>query len=445
VAARRSRRWSARRIDLDPAARERTQILMPDPLAPVQPLPERVAGMTPITSSRPLPARPLNLRSHMPPLDGLRGVAILLVLLVHFTMYGGMSPSIFVDRAFYRVMTAGWVGVDLFFVLSGFLITGILYDAKSSASYFRTFYARRALRILPLYYGSLLWFCLIAPRLWPQNPGFRGLQQNGIWYWSYLVNVMVAKHGWSSFGAIEHYWSLAIEEQFYFLWPAVVFLLQRRAIMIVCVACMLGSLMLRIGLQLGDYRLAAYVLSPARLDTLAVGSFLALAARGPGGLERLMRWARPVAGASAAALFAIFLWRRGLPYEDLVVGTVGYSLLAFLFGAVLVIALTSVPTSATGRLFTSSGLMLLGRYSYAIYVFHHPVLFLKPAALSVQAFPRLWGSQLPGQIMFMLVATALSIGAGALSWHLFEKQFLKLRALFPYRPPSPSGRSVHEG
>jgi peptidoglycan/LPS O-acetylase OafA/YrhL len=223
----------------------------------------------------------------------------------------------------------------------------------------------------------------------------------------------------------------------------VVFLLRRRDLMIVCLACVVGSFLIRVGLQLTDHKTAAYVLTPARLDTLAVGAFLAVAVRGAKGFDRLVRWAWPVAGASAAALSAIFLWRHGLGYDDLVVCTVGYSLLAFLFGAVLIIALTCSPKGVLSKVFTSSGLMLLGRYSYAIYVIHAPLLFFKPSALSVQAFPSVWGSQLPGQLMFIVIGIALSVGAGALSWHVYEKQFLKLKVLFPYRKGNTPAQSPH--
>ncbi len=121
-------------------------------------------------------------RLHVPALDGIRGLAILLVVTYHTVLYGGIKPAVLVDRLFYRLSTVGWSGVDLFFVLSGFLITGILYDAKGGERFFRNFYARRILRIFPLYYGFLFLFFVVLPSLTWVSPQFRALQQNQIWY-----------------------------------------------------------------------------------------------------------------------------------------------------------------------------------------------------------------------------------------------------------------------
>ena len=373
--------------------------------------------------------------SRIPALDGLRGIAILLVLVMHFTLYGGPPPSSPAespaDAAFYQTALAGWIGVDLFFVLSGFLITGILWDTKGGDGYFRSFYMRRVLRIFPLYYGALAVFFILLPLLFPLHPGFRSLRQDAVWYWSYLSNVQIARAGWPPFGALGHFWSLAVEEQFYLVWPLTVFLLDRRRLMALCLACIAGAFLLRVGLHLAHREVAAFVLTPARMDALAAGAFLALAGRGPAGFASLARWAGPAAAVLAAALAAIFLWRRGLPSEDAVVGTVGYSLVTGLCGALLVLALTS---PAAGSVLTSSGLVLFGRLSYGLYVFHHPLLFLRPDVLSSASFPRFLGSPLPGRLLFILLATAVSLALAWLSWHFYEKQFLKLKDHFPYQP-----------
>ena len=132
---------------------------------------------------------------HLPALDGMRGVAILLVLICHSVLYGGIDARTFFDHAFVRLALSGWVGVDLFFVLSGFLITGILCDTQGGAHYFRNFYARRVLRIFPLYYGFLALLFLGIPVLVEAGLPFRVPSQEGIWYWTYLVNVRIAFAG----------------------------------------------------------------------------------------------------------------------------------------------------------------------------------------------------------------------------------------------------------
>src|SRR5213594_314733 len=232
---------------------------------------------------------------HIPALDAVRGVAILLVLIFHFSSYGhGLAPSpLFIDRLYYLMSRAGWIGVDLFFVLSGFLITGILYDAKESDHYFRNFYVRRVLRIFPLYYGALIIFLVVLPWLAPGNAELQLMKRDAIWYWTYLSNVRTAYNGWPGFGAIGHFWSLAVEEQFYLIWPVIVLALSRRHLQACCLACIIGALVVRVGLNAKGNETAAFVLTPARIDALAVGAYLAISARGAAGLNRMSRWALP--------------------------------------------------------------------------------------------------------------------------------------------------------
>ena len=131
------------------------------------------------------------------------------------------------------VWFGGWIGVDLFFVLSGFLITGILYDAKGGPHYFRNFYMRRSLRIFPLYYAFLILIFAVMPLLRASGADHVGKQ---VWMWTYLSNVLFARVGWEGMPAhTTHLWSLAIEEQFYLLWPLLVWLASRRRLIQLCV------------------------------------------------------------------------------------------------------------------------------------------------------------------------------------------------------------------
>jgi peptidoglycan/LPS O-acetylase OafA/YrhL len=388
----------------------------------------------------PLPQPALRLGGHLPSLDGLRGIAIALVMLHHFTIYGGMRPVAWMDRLYYKLGISAWCGVDLFFVLSGLLITGILIDAKGSSGYFRNFYARRALRIFPLYYGTLVIVFWVVPALVTGGPAFA--QETGAqhWYWTYLVNVRTALYGWPAFLGLGHFWSLAVEEQFYLLWPAVVLVSNRRTLTRLCFALVAGSLLLRTGLAFGGWNAAAYVLMPARMDALAVGALIAAAVRDPLWWQAVRCWAGRVGGMAAAGLGALFLFEGQLHQSAPLVETVGFTLTALLSGGLVVAALDGDQHRLISRALSSRPLRFLGRYSYGLYVFHHLLVFPLAAALPFIAWtPRLAGSQLPGQLLFVVAATAASIAVALLSWYCWEQPFLRLKRFFPHAGGSAAG------
>jgi peptidoglycan/LPS O-acetylase OafA/YrhL len=367
----------------------------------------------------------------VPSLDGLRGIAVLLVLVGHFVQYGGPSPDPGMLSPFYKLTSYGWIGVDLFFVLSGFLITGILYDSKGSTRYFRNFYARRVLRIFPLYYGVLVAIFLLLPQVFPQSERLWQVRQDAAWYWTYTANWKIAHAGWSNFPALEHFWSLAVEEQFYLLWPIVVLWFSRPALLYTCLAALVASYLMRVGLHWTGHTLAGYVLTPARTDTLALGAAVALILRGPSGLTHLQRWSPLVLASAGAGVVAVFL-RRGSDYEDFVVQTLGLSLLAWLFAALVGIAASFPKRSLAPRVFATPVLVVFGRYSYGMYVFHHILLVFKPKAISSAALVPFVGSDVLARILFAALGILMTLGIAMLSWHLYENQFLKLKWRFPY-------------
>jgi peptidoglycan/LPS O-acetylase OafA/YrhL len=381
----------------------------------------------------PTPRPPFPPWGHLACLDGLRGVAIALVMFHHFTIYGGMRPDIGVDRLYYALGQSAWWGVDLFFVLSGFLITGILIEARGSPGYFRIFYARRSLRIFPLYYGVLIVAFWAVPLLVTPSPAFEGEMLAQSWYWTYLVNFRTAINGWPAFLGLGHFWSLAVEEQFYLLWPAVVLVCDRRTLPRLCLGLIVGGLLLRAGLAVSGQPLAAYALMPARMDALAFGAVLAAARCEPVWWAIARHWARPAGAVAAASLTALFLVEGVLDAETTAVQTVGFTLTAVLSAALLVGAVEGDTRSLPVRVLASRPLRFLGRYSYGLYVFHHLLVFgLAGHLLLLERTPRLAGSQLPGQLFFLVVATGASIAVAVLSWYCWEQPFLRLKRFFPY-------------
>jgi peptidoglycan/LPS O-acetylase OafA/YrhL len=374
---------------------------------------------------------------HVPVLDGLRGIAILLVLFLHFTPYapGLGPPTSLVDVFFVRTSQTGWMGVDLFFVLSGFLITGILYDTKGSKHYFRQFYARRVLRIFPLYYAVLALFLIVLPSLHIFDSVTRELRSDAVWYWTYLYNMKVAATGFRPSGAFGHFWSLAVEEQFYLVWPIVVLWLGRRHLLLACAVAVVAALACRLALSFTGYVVLPNVWMPARMDALAVGAFVAVMARQPNGLAALRRWAGPVAVAAALPLAIMLRYH-------VAVDTLAHTLLALFFGASLVLTLNARAGGPLARTMASPFLRFFGRYSYALYVFHPLLLWFKPA-FSLAFVPTVFGSLLPAYLLWLALSIGATVAVALVSWHLLEKQFLKMKKYFPYQSagasPSPTG------
>src|SRR4051794_6075265 len=353
-------------------------------------------------------------------LDGLRGLAVLAVIVFHaFHVSGPGAPGV-MDRMANRAAQSGWIGVDLFFVLSGFLITRNLDAMRGVPGRARTFYARRFLRIFPLYYAFLAAVFLVAPHLARDPAPFRASLGPPAWSWLYLTNVAVALHGWSAVaGVLTHFWALAIEEQVYLVWAWLGFPLPRERVMQLCLAVAALSLACRVALVMARQPTAAYVLTLARMDGLSLGAWVALAAQ-DGAVRLRARSLRAVA-AAALAVAVIAFARRGLVMSDGVVVTAGITSLAVLFAGTVGWAVTGADGRA-GSLLVHPALRSVGKYSYAMYVFHLPLLELyarhDPAAWAVL------GLRFPFQLALAGAAVLVSYGAAWISWHAWERYFL---------------------
>jgi peptidoglycan/LPS O-acetylase OafA/YrhL len=372
----------------------------------------------------------------------MRGVAVLMVLAFHFLHVDGEGGA--AERALLSASRSGWAGVDLFFVLSGFLITGILLDARGGPGYFRAFYARRVLRIFPLYYAYLAVLFLAVPLLLPSldvKPETQG------WLWTYLGNVLFAREGgFHASPYTGHFWSLAVEEQFYLAWPLLVWVLPRRRLALVCLGLVAGAFALRLGIHRTTFNAtAAYVLTPARMDALALGALVAVAAREPAWWPRVRRGAPWLLAASSAAVAAVWVRQGGLFGGDPVVQVWAFGPLAAGFAALLVLALDGEGTSRLSRALRNRTLRGAGKYSYGLYVLHYPIfLALEAAGFTSLALAEATGSRILGVLAFAGVAGAATLAAALLSWNLLEKPFLRWKDRVPYREPAAAGGSPLE-
>jgi peptidoglycan/LPS O-acetylase OafA/YrhL len=364
------------------------------------------------------------LRAQMPVLDALRGVAILLVLAHRFNVT--THPQSLPARVLCALMEGGWVGVQLFFVLSGFLITGILLDSRGAPSYYRSFFARRVLRIFPLYYVVLAVTFIAIPLVTGRQPA--GYQHQA-WLWTYLSN-WVGPLG-LSVAAFPHFWSLAVEEQFYLVWPFVVRVASRRALPILCSLLVVVALASRAVLcALHADVEAAYVLTICRVDALALGALAAWALRVPSLAQRIDARRRALLVGSVALFVAGAVVTRGYPRPTPLTQTIGYSILAWSALAALVLGvLVQARGGRLASLLAPAALRSIGKYSYAMYIFH----VLVHHELGVPLLAR-FGQQDPSvgvMLLYFVAMAAVTYALAVTSYHLLEKRFLDLKRYFP--------------
>jgi len=370
--------------------------------------------------------------SYLPPLDGIRGLAILLVMAHHFSIVRSTEPF---DAGLLALLHTGWVGVDLFFVLSGFLITGILIDARDSERYFVSFYARRTLRIIPLYYLMVFLSYHVLPRfpVWEQRLVGQGDIPHEQYFWLFLANFVFAEQDQLQHGILTVAWSLSIEEQFYLLWAVAVWLCPPRWLGRVCLVVVCGVPLLRAWAASHDASwVEIYVHTPYRADILAAGAWLAWRVR-QGRIDHLARvapWAVLIGVGGVAAL----TWWDGHPVWDTWgKQSLGYSFLVLAASGVLVSASARAPESWWVRAFSASWLRRVGRYSYCLYLIHLPVMWtMKELVFDPTRAPRLAGSAMPAQVFFWFVALAPALALASASWRWFEAPILRLKRFFPY-------------
>jgi peptidoglycan/LPS O-acetylase OafA/YrhL len=362
-------------------------------------------------------------------LDGIRGIAILLVFVFHAFKRASYFTANPILNYIAKLTSIGWIGVDIFFVLSGFLITSILLQKKGEKDYFKNFYARRVLRIFPLYY---LMLGIIIASMSVLEPGSQTyILERLPFYLLYQQNWLMAGGDLPSIYLLVT-WSLAIEEQFYIFWPFLIYFLPKRALVIVNIGIILLSVFGRIIVALVSDNptstlYIAYYSTITRLDTLALGALIAIIFQESTlWQERLKKIAIPaLLGATALVLTVVLMPNREELYNNIPIRLTGYSVLAIMGGSSIVISLTHDKSSLLRRFFRNKSLRFFGKYSYALYLIHPIIL---------QIFlDLLWDAKFRGwqaYVSYLFISFCLTIILSLLSWHLLEKRMLNLKRYF---------------
>lgn len=356
-------------------------------------------------------------RQHYPALDGLRGVAILLVVFVH--NFGFMNYFFF-----------GWLGVDLFFVLSGFLITEILLNSSGQPGFLKRFYVRRVLRIFPLFYLLLLICLFILPLFKTLGLDISYYRENQVWHWTYLQNwLYVFKEPYGD-KILMHTWSLAVEEQFYLLWPLLILLLRRPKYLLAAMLLLLimtGVARYIVWLNKTENLAYASLYTFTRIDGLCIGSMVALLQKiNP---RFLKKYTLLIVLLMAAINFGFYFIndRSGftLPY----LAIVGYTTFAVIFG-LLVYEAVAGESKFLQLLLDNRPLKLFGKISYGLYVFHWPVYILFFDQLRNYVTGKDLLSFRAAEMLSGIVVTLIAIFISMLSYRYFEKPFLQLKSKF---------------
>jgi peptidoglycan/LPS O-acetylase OafA/YrhL len=369
------------------------------------------------------------LGKRVPELDGVRGAAVLLILIFHWVGLECNSPLL--PQRLKALLAFGWSGVVLFFVLSGFLIGGILLDEKGADDYFKTFYTRRFWRILPLYGAVCLWsVAVFHSRLSTHAWLFQGKVP---WY-AYLTfgqNFWMAKLCAMNSTQIDGTWSLAIEEQFYLAMPFVIRVVSRKSLHYLLCAGILLAPVIRLALWLtldpAIRSTAIYLLTPCRMDALLLGVLAACAVRNPAYWDWMVGHKQILGAASAALAIGILLSASQMGWNTFVCISYGYTLIALFYLSVLLLAVTQ--SGVVSHLFKFRPLTELGIMAYGLYLFQGPVLGLVHGLFG-RSSPQLTS---PSAIGITLLSGLLLLCLARLSWLCFEKPLLLFGQKQQYR------------
>jgi peptidoglycan/LPS O-acetylase OafA/YrhL len=362
----------------------------------------------------------------------LRGTAILLVFAYHLFLLH--RDSLATDTTWLVVPAQmGWMGVDLFFVLSGFLISGILLNTKGKPRYLLNFFARRALRIWPLYVLCLGSLVFVAPKLLDSLPdGMQSMVDHQLWFWAFAANWLFALQGGFEQTSGGFFWSLAVEEQFYLIWPFVVLFASERMLRNICLVLLAISPLVRLVLAFqGVTPSALYTMTITHMDGLATGSFLALVIRSEALTQSIGKLLLPMSILATIGLVAAIAIDGSAFFWGEQMSIYGLSSVCLLSGCALIYARRADGASLYVRLLSIRFLSKCGTYSYSMYLIHVPVitaLFPLYTGFMQRIFPTY--NYNVAYIGFCFLALGICWMISTLSWVLLERPLLSLKRYF---------------
>ncbi len=342
--------------------------------------------------------------------DGWRGVGIIFVVLAHSAT---------------QYLIGAWVFMEMFFVMSGFLITGILLDSKPKPGYYKNFMARRIVRVFPLYYLSLLMFFFLVPNSWVGSSYYDDKQA---WYWLYGANWLMSIDGRSPTQTLDHFWSLAIEEQFYITWPLIVWIFSRRQLLGFSILLFFGSYVFRnIGMNMGFVIPFPYVATLGRMEPIVLGAMIAILVReNKSILERVAPYFIVIFGILS---ICSFVYARGFHMDNPVNYRFTYTLVDLFFAGMIVLTLSRNLPRFLRRLFTNKIIIMIGVMSYGIYLFHNIIFSLVEHNLKPQMIS-LTGHPIAGHFVVVLIALLISAPIVYLIHRFVEIPMWKLKKYF---------------
>jgi peptidoglycan/LPS O-acetylase OafA/YrhL len=371
---------------------------------------------------------------HIPVLDGIRAYAVLMVCLVHFFQVDENAlyeTHKYLGIFLFKISQIGLRGVELFFILSGFLITGILLDSKNSKTYFKSFYARRFLRIFPLYYFVLAVSFILLPQIIDVDEPGKLVINNQAWLWTYNSNLSYyfGFSGWdvsTNFPSFGHFWSLSVEEHFYIFWPLIIYFTKEKWISKVLIGITLVSLII----VLFDY-FSEGLIPILRWTTfrgagaLSIGGLIAWNKRNSFNWLRLTKFAKQIIIPGGI----LFLASNFIPRKFGLLDTASFVTSIVFFTLLIITAIND--NKITNKLFNHKWLYFIGKISYGIYVYHG---LLRPyfKQYIYEGMLAHMNNGIFATIIYTIICTTVSIIISWLSWIIIEKPVIQLKKYFNY-------------